>query len=107
MLEKMSERDFWEKGIMYSKRALSGGSIEDLDIAFDNLVSSVNNNTRSQEDIKAATDLIEQQRKTAHEIFKTANSKFTKDAAKANGIDVDSQRYHAFVSLMSLINQQG
>jgi hypothetical protein len=42
----------------------------------------------------------------AKEIFKTANSKLAKDAAKTNNIEYGTERYHQFVSLLSLINQQ-
>jgi len=107
LLQKASERDFWEKGILFAKKATSGGNLASVERAVEHIKAGINNRSRSQEDIDAANVLLDQQLEMAKEIFKTANSKLAKDAAKANGIEYNTERYHQFVSLLSLVNQQG
>ena len=107
LLEKTLERDFWEKGIMFAKKATGGVDIGDINRSFDHLIAAVNRQGKSKEDVEAMQQLLEDQRSTALEIFRTANSKLAKDAAKANNIEYNTERYHQFVSLLSLVNQQG
>lgn len=106
MLEKASERDFWEKGIMFAQKALGGANFEYINESFDNLISSVNQKGKTKEDIDAAVELINKQRDMAKRIFNIADSNLVKKALKNNNIDEDSEDAAKLISLINLIGIQ-
>ena len=102
----MAERDFWEKGIMFAKKAVAGKNFEHIDKAFDNLIQGVNRHAKSKEDIEAATDLLNKQRDMAKHVFTIANSNLMKEALKNNNIEAGSEDAYKLISLINLIGMQ-
>jgi hypothetical protein len=83
----MAERDFYEKGTMFAREAAGGADFARINTAFDNLIASVNQRGKSQEDIDGAVEAIEEQRKMALRIFGMANTDYIKKGLRDNGIE--------------------